>query len=75
VAKRFQSNLQIEKENRENNLSTLINMSEFLKSNRIPNLKREKAQVQWLYQINIKLAAFIKAQKFTDIFFWRFEDE
>lgn len=50
-------------------------MSEWLRNVRIPNLKREKAQVELLYSLNIKLAAFIKAQKFTDIFFWRFEDE
>ena len=56
-------------------LAMLIDMRDWLKQNRIPNLQRERTQVDWLYKINVKLASFIKNPKFNDIHFWRFEDE
>lgn len=50
-------------------------MVEWLKSNRIPNLQRERIKIDWLYKINIKLAKFIRSPNFEDIILMRFEDE
>ena len=65
----------VEKECREDNLSALTDMIDWLKHKRIPNIQRERTRVDWLYSINIKLAQFIKFPHFDDIHFWRFEDE
>ena len=46
-----------------------------LRDNLIPNLKRERVKVDWLYKINIKLYELIKGQYFKDLILWRFEDE
>ena len=61
--------------NREMNLSYLIEMQGWLQNHRIPSLQRERVNVEWLSKANIKLAAFIKSQKFNNVHFWRFEDE
>lgn len=75
IASDFYQNQQALKTNREFNLSMLIDMKDWLKVHRIPNLHRERTQVDWLFKINVKLATFIKSPKFNDIHFWRFEDE
>lgn len=41
----------------------------------IQSLKRERQRIDWLYKINIDLAAFIKSTQFNDLIIWRFEDE
>mgnify|MGYP000867429743 CR=1 FL=1 len=46
-----------------------------LKDSLIPNIKRERFKVNWLYKININLYEIIKGQYFTDLILWRFEDE
>ena len=47
----------------------------WLKKNRIQNIQRERIKVDWLNKINTKLVHFIKFPHFSDIHFWRFEDE
>ena len=75
IAASFYQNQANSKNQREMNLSTLIDMRDWLQTNRIPNLQRERTQVDWLQKINVKLATFIKSPKFNDVHFWRFEDE
>jgi len=48
--------LKLDKGNRETNLGALIQMVGWLKNNRIPNIQRERIQIDWLSKINIKLA-------------------
>ena len=62
---------QFDSYNREQNVSTLIGMVEWLKTNRIPNLQRERVKIDWLYKINIKLAKFIRSPNFEDIILMR----
>lgn len=45
---------------REENVSQLIEMVTRLQDNLIPNIKRERVKVDWLYKINIKLYELIK---------------
>jgi len=71
----YQLKLDLDRNNRDQSLSNLIQAVGWLKNNRIPNLQRERIKVDWLYKINIHLANFIKSPHFSDIHFWRFEDE
>ena len=45
---------------REENVSQLIEMVTRLQDHLIPNIKRERVKVDWLYKINIKLYELIK---------------
>jgi len=65
----------VDLQTREDNMSTLINKVNWLKSNRIPNIQRERVAVDWLYKTNIKLAQFIHEPLFDHLLLWKFEDE
>ena len=53
IAASFYQNQANSKNQREMNLSTLIDMRDWLQTNRIPNLQRERTQVDWLQKINV----------------------
>ena len=60
---------------KEQNLSCLVEKVGWLNNRRIPNIQRERAQVDWLYKTNVYLANFIKDPLFEDLIIWKFEDE
>ena len=53
----------------------MIQKADYINKVLIQSLLRERQKVNWLYKINIDLAAFIKSHQFSDIIIWRFEDE
>lgn len=60
---------------REESLNSMIQKADYMNKILIQSLKRERQRVDWLYKINIDLAAFIKSTQFNDLIIWRFEDE
>lgn len=60
---------------REESLNLMIQKADYMNKFLIQSLKRERKRLDWLYKINIDLAAFIKSNQFNDLTMWKFEDE
>lgn len=60
---------------REQNIGSLVDKVNWLREIRIPNILRERQQVEWLTKTNIHLAKFLVEHHFGDMIIWKFEDE